>query len=203
LTTPLKWSQLQTPGSVVPTDCADAQLPDAAAARAGSGYADGVYHARCNCRMREFEHATFCVVCRQQILDKLATGGGFSPGPSTFRLILDSFRLKTLTDGEHVLDFSATEGTTTVTGRWPKSGTVIVMPGRTEEPGYGILEIPLPASAASSVQLTYSIFGRDNSGGLVPIEAQTISVSMPAVGRGSIQQFDQPSHRITFGVARK
>jgi hypothetical protein len=203
LTPPLKWRLLQTPGSVMPTDCAVSPLPDAAAAPGGNGYASGVYHPRCSCRMKVFTTETFCVVCRQRILDVLATGAGPPLGASTFRLILDSFRLKTLAEGEYVLDFSATDGPTTATGRWPKSGSEMVVAGQTEEPGYSILDIALGASAASFVDVRYTIFGRDNTGGLFPIEANTVSIAVPMTGRGTVRQFDLASHRITFGVARR
>lgn len=207
---PVKWETLRTPGSTLQTVCPDPPspnptLPDAAVAPGGERYAAGVFHARCECRMNGYSSDTFCVVCRRQILDVLAGKSASTVGSGTLRLILDSVRLKTLPNGKYFIDFQVTLNGSSVLGRWPEAPmTAALSPTKTAEPGFTIGDIALPSGfAGSTVAVAYTIFGQDNTGGQIPIGAHTATVTVPAAGRGDIEQFDWPTHRVTIGITRR
>ena len=69
----LPWESLLSPTTGDPTIDCDARPPSLkiGAAKGGYGFATGVFHPSCSCKMESFTTAEYCLVCRQRISQQL------------------------------------------------------------------------------------------------------------------------------------
>lgn len=122
---PLKWQALVSPGTPIPTSCGLAVPPEVGAYEGGYGFATGVYRSRCQCRMDNHRHPSFCVVCRQKIVQALSS---FMPlidyepprtDPKRVWVFLDSIQLLGGPSGAYSIEYTLSIGPERSTGRFP------------------------------------------------------------------------------------
>lgn len=199
--TPLKWESLRTPLSTsLPTDCTVGRPPDVAAVEGGNGYSTGVFHPRCACRMNDSSSATYCPVCRQQIIQQLTN---FAPAADTVRIMLDSLRLTTGPAGQYFIDYTVTAGAQSFTDRWPKAPNNFPLdPAATAEVGERWIDVKLINPIPGTIQLDYRL-SRQTTSAAVNVESASVVLHVPPFAQGGLVQIEKATHRLIVGLARR
>jgi len=191
---PLKWAHLTSGGDPVWTDCVLPSNQQAGDVPDGAYYlvaADGTgpYHPRCECRMNSYASPTFCVVCRERVLDRLTP---HTPPTFGLRVMVDSLRLNGL-GGDYFLDYKFSVGGATYTGRWP-SPTLpkFITSGVITEPGTVFFELPPSAVLPSTLNVAVTLVRVPPGPLSLP---RTVTLTIPASGTGVVQRFGPSGSR--------
>ena len=218
---PLKWANLSTTSPPHDINCGSSTPPPSEVGRVSGGYGfaqgEGVFHSSCECRMDNWAHPTFCVVCRDRILHDLGVHNlrAFEvprKDPPPIWVLLDSVELHHSQAGAYVMQYSVVSGADTVSGTWPprtgggRPAGALLVSGQPLVVS-DLLAI-LPGSLvprSSSVTFQYGLFfqpaGRNAGlpGTLVANESFTLPSGAGFVG---IVVRNRPTHRITLGLIR-
>jgi hypothetical protein len=205
---PVKWAHLTSATSAQATNCSSTGPPDAWAVLGGGLYAADVYHARCDCRMNQYDSRSFCVVCRQQVLTQLAVSA-----PSTFglRVTIDSARILTGVTGDFFIDYKFVVGGVPYSGRWPSPIQPFTMHvGVTEEPGSVFFEIPSSATLGPTLSVNIALVKSLSPLSTGPaVLYKPVTLTLPASGTATITKFEPAGgrgtrgYRLTLGVVRR
>jgi hypothetical protein len=193
---PLKWDALKTPDVHLPTDCRLEPTPEVGAAPGGEGYATGVFHARCACRMNKFLHDSFCPVCRQQIV--LSLGGATFNTPWKMRMLADSVVMEIASDGYYFIRIK-------VPGVKPPLPPLRGDPkplrafGRTFEADGILLELPASSEVPNRIEYELMRATSATAADASVVERGMLPIRSTRPG-ARIEQFDMKTHRVTVGV---
>jgi hypothetical protein len=212
--TPVKWADLTDPlqpGTPLPSDCTATSPPDAGLYKGGVGYSDGVYHPSCACRMNIFTHPTFCVVCRRQILTKLApkqAAATTASGAGDIRFMLDAIRLPggvASVPNWYWMDYTIAIGATSMSGRWPGTNGRLLRLSRDQKAavvGELLAAIPPPASPAAGT-IAYTLRSQPLPG-YDPASATILAQGTRPITQAElvtgIIAVNEPGHRLTLGL---
>jgi hypothetical protein len=143
------------------TDCTAAYPPEVGVVSGGHGFAEKVFHTRCNCRMNLYKD-TFCLVCRDKLTRALSPflplADYDSPRRETPALwvVLDSVLLRGGPSGRYQLQYMISTGRDTISGFWPPEGQQYLPRGRITEVGDLLAQVPLPR-AATALTVKYTL----------------------------------------------
>jgi hypothetical protein len=214
---PLPWQHLVAPLVPIPTNCRVSQ-PDAGAVPGGYWFVSGVFHAACRCRMNDVTDVPFCVVCRERIVKSLAAHlpqaqATVGQTQRTAWVILDGLRIESAGDGYYGIDYTIMTATQTATGAWPPARPVRFTSRTGRVIGVLAAKIPIegtpglgPASATPWLRVNYRLkrwLQSDGSDTPTVVADVTVPVNAPVPPgpNGWIFALNEPTHRLTVGVA--
>ncbi|HEX7780255.1 MAG TPA: M64 family metallopeptidase [Vicinamibacterales bacterium] len=224
---PLKWESLVAPGTARPTNCEDPNPPEVGAAEGGYGFNEDVYRSRCECRMKDWSHATFCIVCRQRVFDRLSThlpllsyvpppNQPASPvppirNPADAWVILDELAVKSGASGwysvEYVVSVDGPAGpgrTQSVSGQWPRDRRLFFQRGQTMVIDDLLAVVPGAwLGSSSKLRFGYRLIWLPRLGdGVGPPStvAQEYREILLARVKTTMAAFNRPTHRLTLVV---
>jgi IgA peptidase M64 len=225
---PLKWEGLVDPATPRPTDCEQQNPPEVGAAKGGYTYAKGVYRARCWCTMRTWVYDSFCIVCRQRILQGLEPHLPLvnyqpprkepspipgKPDPGAMWVILDELAVKSGPSGSYSIEYSISAGESrspagerSVSGIWPRERRVNFNRGRTVQIDDLLTIVPSNwLTGSSGLTVSYRLVWHPslgNSAGASQILAQE-NWQLPLIRlKSGIVALDRPTHRLTLALLR-
>jgi hypothetical protein len=233
---PLKWDNLMEPGTTVPSNCSSAHPPEVGAAAGGYGFATDVYHSRCSpadlppgsaCKMDANFRTTFCIVCRQRILQRLEPYVPLlnyipprsepspvrgRPDPGQLWVILDELAIKSGASGWYSIEYTISadglpraDRAQAVSGQWPQDRRVFFERGQTVVIDDLLTVVP-GAWLSSSLKLNIDYrlvwrpkFGANGAGPPTTVAQEHREVVLPRVPTG-IVAINRPTHRLTLGL---
>ena len=206
---PLKWDTLVVKGTPVPSDCDKPNPPEVSAYEGGYGFSSGVYRSRCKCKMDDHTHPSFCVVCRRQLIVRLAPHVpllAYDPprkAPVPFWVLLDSLQVASGPSGEYSMRYAISVGPQQVAGVWPPRA-IRLSRGQTVEVGEVLGAMTLhPSMTSETVRFAYTLYWRppapDRAARATVLTTESLRLPVASLTTG-LFVLARPTHRITLGV---
>jgi hypothetical protein len=207
--TPLKWQALAD--VTVPPASACPGTFDAGAVPGGYWFDQGVFHPACECKMNNTYAAPFCVVCRQQLMDRLAPYLTEADREALGRLqamtwlVLDSFRQTSTDARRYNVKYTISGGIEPTPDGWPTGEVgILIQPKERVIIGKATGPMLFPPNATSD--FAYQIITRSVSGSSLgpPVVAETehFPLTWPSAAGARISVVRKPGYRMTVGLIR-